>query len=98
MQLTTISNYAINNNSIQPIATCYGLFYILSINTTDSGTKSDFLTVHEVADLLRLSVLTIYKYIKEGHLEAVEFGGHYRVSNESLETFIQEHKVGGTHE
>lgn len=54
-----------------------------------------YLTVQEVADFLRLSVLTIYKYIKEGQLEAVEFGGHYRVSNNSLENFIQIHKVGG---
>lgn len=54
-----------------------------------------FLTVQEVADFLRLSVLTIYKYIKEGELEAVEFGGHYRVSNTSLDDFIQVHKVGG---
>jgi excisionase family DNA binding protein len=38
--------------------------------------------------------LTIYKYIKEGNIEAVEFGGHYRVSNESLENFIEMHKVG----
>lgn len=48
-----------------------------------------------MAELLRLSVLTIYKYIKEGQLEAVEFGGHYRVSNTSLDDFIQFHKVGG---
>ena len=75
-----------------------GYCYILSINTSDFGTKSDFLTVHEVAELLRLSVLTIYKYIKEGQLEAVEFGGHYRVSSLSLNAFIQNHKVGGTHE
>ncbi len=56
---------------------------------------SAFLTVQEVAELLRLSVLTIYKYIKEGQLEALEFGGHYRVSPLSLEHFIQKHIVGG---
>ncbi len=54
-----------------------------------------FLTVPEVAGILRLSVLTIYKYIKEEKLEAVEFGGHYRIPQTSLETFIQNHKVGG---
>lgn len=54
-----------------------------------------FLTVHEVASLLRLSVLTIYKYIKEEKLEAVEFGGHYRIPQASLDTFIKNHKVGG---
>lgn len=62
-----------------------------------NGLIQDFLTVQEVADFLRLSVLTIYKYIKEGDLEAVEFGGHYRVDKASLETFITEHRVGGNH-
>ena len=57
--------------------------------------NSDFLTVQEVADFLRLSVLTIYKYIKEEKLEAVEFGGHYRVQKNSLENFIEVHKVRG---
>lgn len=55
---------------------------------------TDFYTVQEVALLLRLSVLTIYKYIKDGSLEAVEFGGHYRVSHQSLDSFIDIHKVG----
>ena len=53
----------------------------------------DFLTVQEVAGLLRLSDLTLYKYIKDGSLEAIEFGGHYRVSRESLNRFISTHKV-----
>lgn len=57
-----------------------------------------YLTVQEVASFLRFSVLTIYKYIKEGSLEAVEFGGHYRISKNSLEKFITEHKVGGGNE
>ena len=53
----------------------------------------DFLTVQEVSKLLRLSILTIYKYIKGGKLEAVEFGGHYRIPTSSLDTFIEKHKV-----
>lgn len=57
---------------------------------------NEFLTVSEVAKFLRLSVLTIYKYIKEEDLEAVEFGGHYRVLNSSLENFIRVHRVGGS--
>ena len=54
---------------------------------------ADFYTVQEVALLLRLSVLTIYKYIKDGSLEAVEFGGHYRIPEKSLNNFIEFHKV-----
>lgn len=56
---------------------------------------SQYLTVQEVAGFLQLSTLTIYKYIKEGRLDAVEFGGHYRVSKQSLELFLLKHKVGG---
>lgn len=58
--------------------------------------ENDFLTVAEVSSLLRLSALTIYKYIKEGQLSAVEFGGHYRISKSSLESFIEKHKVSST--
>ena len=55
--------------------------------------KNNFLTVAEVSGLLRLSVLTIYKYIRSGSLDAVEFGGHYRISKSSLNLFIANHKV-----
>jgi len=51
------------------------------------------LTVQEVAEFLKLSVLTIYKYIKEGQIEAIDFGGHYRIEESSLKRFIQNHKV-----
>ncbi len=57
------------------------------------NSKSNFLTVQDISDLLRLSVLTIYKYIKSGDLTAVEFGGHYRISKSSLESFLENHKV-----
>ncbi len=56
--------------------------------------NSEFLTVQEVAEFLRLSVLTIYKYIREEKLQAIEFGGHYRVQKDSLNEFIELHKVG----
>ncbi len=55
-----------------------------------------FFTVQEVAEFLKLNALTIYKYIKEGRLDAVEFGGHYRISQKSLDLFIADHKVGGS--
>ena len=57
------------------------------------NSRHNFLTVQEVSELLRLSVLTIYKYIKSGELEALEFGGHYRVSKPSFATFIKNHTV-----
>ena len=56
-------------------------------------TKTNFLTVKEVSELLKLSVLTIYKYIRERRLEVVEFGGHYRIDKLSLDRFIDSHKI-----
>lgn len=55
--------------------------------------ENALLTVQEVAALLKLSVLTVYKYIKEHQLEAIEFGGHYRIQKSALDKFIEEHKV-----
>lgn len=65
---------------------------VLALIMADNN-KNNFLTVAEVSHLLRLSALTIYKYIKAGKLSAVEFGGHYRISEPSLKTFIKEHTV-----
>ena len=56
--------------------------------------KTDLLTVKEVSLILKLSVLTIYKYIKERKLEAIEFGGHYRIERNTLINFIRSHRIG----
>ena len=69
----------------------------MSYNSGYNG-QGRFLTVQEVSSLLRLSVLTIYKYIKEGKISVVEFGGHYRISKSSLDEFIQEHTFENTFE
>lgn len=69
------------------------LYIIVHVQTMRYSIETNFLTVAEISDLLRLSVLTIYKYIKSGKLDAVEFGGHYRISKASLNLFIANHKV-----
>ncbi|HVZ12499.1 MAG TPA: helix-turn-helix domain-containing protein [Patescibacteria group bacterium] len=55
--------------------------------------ENDFLTVKDVSNLLKLSELTIYKYIRAQKLEAIEFGGHYRIGKSSLSKFIEFHIV-----
>ena len=55
--------------------------------------QSKYLTVKEVSGILKLSVLTIYKYIRERQLEVIRFGGHYRIDKISLDRFIDEHKI-----
>lgn len=63
------------------------------IHTMSFDIKEHFFTVKEISDLLKLSELTIYKYIRSRELEAAEFGGHFRVSESSLGEFIAKHMI-----
>lgn len=53
----------------------------------------NFLTPQEVADRLQLNLLTIYSYIRSKKIKAVRFGRKYRIENNDLETFINEHRT-----
>lgn len=48
-----------------------------------------FLTVHEVADLMRVSTMTVYRLIKAGDLRAARVGRSYRVREADVETYLQ---------
>ena len=52
-----------------------------------------FLMVKEVADVLKLNILTVYGYIRTGRLVAVKFGRNYIIEEKNLDKFIKEHKV-----
>ena len=45
-------------------------------------------TLPEVGKIIRLSRRTLYNYLKSGELQAVKIGGTWRVSEESLQKFI----------
>ncbi|MGF1639526.1 MAG: helix-turn-helix domain-containing protein [Rhodospirillales bacterium] len=49
------------------------------------------LTVHEVAETLKVKEATIRVWIRNRKLPAIKFGKEYRVDAEDLERFIQEH-------
>jgi excisionase family DNA binding protein len=51
------------------------------------------LTIKEVADLLKLNTLTVYEYVRDGHLQAVKLGRSYRVDYSDLIKFIKAHRV-----
>ena len=52
-----------------------------------------FLTVSEVARLLKLNIITVYEYIKSQKLRAVKLGRNYRIEEEALSEFIKDHTV-----
>lgn len=43
-----------------------------------------FLTVAEVADMMRVSTMTIYRMVKAGELPAVRFGRSYRIPESAV--------------
>lgn len=53
-----------------------------------------FYTLQEVADLLKVKYLTVFRWTKNGKLPAYKFGKQYRVSSETLQEFIDAAKVG----
>lgn len=54
--------------------------------------ETNFLNVKEVSVFLKLSALTVYKYIGAKKIKAIRFGGRYLIEKSSLNKFIQERK------
>lgn len=52
-------------------------------------TDSRFLTVQEVADLMRVSSMTVYRLIKSGDLRAVRVGRSFRVREDDVNTYLE---------
>ncbi len=50
--------------------------------------KARFLTVQEVADLMRVSSMTVYRLIKAGELPAVRVGRSFRVSEPDVDAYL----------
>ena len=55
-----------------------------------------FLTVQEVAELMRVSKMTIYRMVHAGELPAVRFGRSYRVPANAVEIFLKDAVVDRT--
>ena len=55
---------------------------------SQSHSRARFLTVAEVADLLRVSSMTVYRLIKEGDLPAVRIGKSYRLREDDLDAYL----------
>lgn len=55
--------------------------------------ERNFFNVKEVSVFLKLSTLTIYKYIGNKKLKAIHFGGRYLIEKSSLNKFIKNRKL-----
>lgn len=50
--------------------------------------KKEFYLVEELAERLRVSNMTIYRYIKAGKLSAHKIGKEFRITAEEFNTFL----------
>jgi excisionase family DNA binding protein len=50
--------------------------------------RARFLTVAEVADMLRVSSMTVYRLIKGGELRAIRVGKSYRIAEDEVDRYL----------
>jgi len=50
--------------------------------------RNRFMTVAEVAGLMRVSTMTVYRLIKAGDLPAVRVGKSYRIRETDVDTYL----------
>jgi excisionase family DNA binding protein len=53
-------------------------------------TEARLLTVNEVADLLRVSRMTVYRLIKQGEMAALRVGRNFRLREEDVHSYLKE--------
>lgn len=51
--------------------------------------KKNFYTAQELAELLSMNVMTIYRYIKAKRLKAYKIGKEYRIEKAEFNAFLK---------
>lgn len=52
-----------------------------------------FYTLPEIADMLKVSRQTVYRWVKSGELPAFKLGHDWRIKDSDLQKFIEERKA-----
>ncbi|GAA4265564.1 helix-turn-helix domain-containing protein [Frondihabitans peucedani] len=56
---------------------------------SDDLTDVRFLTVAEVADMMRVSKMTVYRMVHSGELPAIRFGRSFRVPDAAVQAVLR---------
>jgi excisionase family DNA binding protein len=56
---------------------------------------SKFMTIKEVAELLKVNKMTLYRAIKKGKIKAVKIGKDFRITDTEFENFIKRNSTNG---
>ena len=52
-----------------------------------------YLTLREVAEKLKVSRRTVYRWIKDGDLNAYKFANEYRITERDLKDFLERRRT-----
>jgi len=55
--------------------------------------KQEFYTAQELANKLRVNIMTIYRYIKAGKLKAYKIGKEFRIDKKEFQRFLDKVKT-----
>lgn len=58
------------------------------INMTKETTEQ-YYSIEEVAKILKVAYLTVYRWIQAGKLKTLKAGKQYRIRKDDLETFLK---------
>lgn len=52
-----------------------------------------FYTAREIADILKVNIMTIYRYIKAGKIKAYKIGKEFRIEKREFDKFLDRVKI-----
>lgn len=55
--------------------------------------KEEFYTAEELAEKLKVNIMTIYRYIKAGKIKAYKIGKEFRIDQKELGRFLDASKT-----
>ncbi len=61
----------------------------MATNTTGDLSESRFLTIAEVAAMMRVSKMTVYRLVHGGELPALRVGRSFRVLEEDVDEYLR---------
>lgn len=50
--------------------------------------KEQYYSIEEIAKMLKVAYLTVYRWVQAGKLEAIKAGKQYRVKKNDLDKFV----------
>ena len=68
---------------------------VFTVAIEQNGLGDRLLMVREVAELMRVSNMTVYRLIKAGDLPAIRVGKNFRIRRSDVESYLGDRSYGG---